>query len=176
MTRQKRTTKTSVLKSAGFSLNQGEILPGKVGTVLRAILKIPGVKPALIWLMDKLVEKGIKVFLIKNKQSKKESMEKGLFSKATQEEIIKRVKELLKNQKPVLVLLIVMVIKAIFLYVDDQVAENNLPQELTDKSQALFDAILVTPDAEKAIELGIELIGIIWPLIFKKPTPTPIPV
>jgi hypothetical protein len=174
MVKQNPTTKTSALKSAGYSQNQGEITTDKVGAILRAILKLPGVKTALIWLASKVVEKGMdKVFLIKNKSKKGETkMEKGFFSKAAQDELIKKVKELLKNQKVALVLLIIMAIKAIFLYVDDQVVESKLPQELTDKCQAFFDAILVTKDAEKAMELGIDLVGIVWPLIFKKSTPT----
>jgi len=170
---QIKTTKTSALKSAGIATNQGEITTDKIGAVLRTVLKIPGVKTALIWLATKVVDKSIeKAFLIKNKSKKGDTkMEKGFFSKAAQDELIKKIKELLKNQKVALVLLIVMAVKAIFLYVDDQVVENKLPQELTDKSQAFFDAILVAKDAEKAMELGIDLVGIVWPLIFKKPTP-----
>lgn len=97
-------------------------------------------------------------------------MDKGLFSNATQDVIFAKVRELLKDQKAVVILAITVLLKAVFLYADDILAENKLPQELTDKSQAFFDAILVEKDIDKAIVLGLDLVPMLYEL-FKKPTP-----
>ena len=102
--------------------------------------------------------------------------DKGFFSNATQDVILAKVRELVKDQKPMVILLIVIAVKAIFLYADDVIAENKLPQELTDKCQALFDAILVTKDLDAALVIAVDLIPIIYELIKPKPVePTPIP-
>ncbi len=98
-------------------------------------------------------------------------MDKGLFSNASQEVLIAKLGELLKDQKPALVLIVKLLAKGIFLYADDVIAEQKLPQELTDKSQAFFDAILVTKDLDQALVLGLDLATILYDFFKPKPTP-----
>ena len=101
-------------------------------------------------------------------------MDKGFFSNKTQDWAIAKAKVLLKDQPAILVLLICLAIKGIFLYADDSVAETKLPQELTDKSQAFFDA-LVDNKIEDALALGIELIVIVAGMLKPKPVVPELP-
>jgi len=94
-------------------------------------------------------------------------MDKGFFSSKTQEWAIAKVKDLLKDQKPMMVLFIVLAIKAIFLYADDNLAENKVPAELTAKCREFFDA-LIDGNVDTILVLGMDLVGIIYELIKAK--------
>jgi len=94
-------------------------------------------------------------------------MDKGFFSNKTQEWVITKVKTLLKDQKPMLVLFIVLAIKAIFLYADDNLAESKVPTELTAKCREFFDA-LIDGNVDTTLVLGMDLVGIIYGLIKAK--------
>lgn len=95
-------------------------------------------------------------------------MDKGFFSNASQDVLLAELGKLMKDQKPALVLMMKLLAKGIFLYADDVVAEQKLPQEMTDKSQQFFDAILVTKDLDQALVLGLDLATILYNY-FKKP-------
>jgi len=97
-------------------------------------------------------------------------MDKGMFSEAAQTELIQKARELVKDQKPVVVLAVTLTIKAVFLYADDILAEKKLPVELTTKCRSFFDAIFVEKDVDKAMMLGLDLIPMLYEL-FKKPKP-----
>lgn len=152
----------------------------KIWEVIKKVAGIPIVKKGLTlagsWIAEKVIKK---VFTKKkkevivppiNNQLNYKTMDKGIFSDKAQTAIIEKVKVLLKDQKAAaVVLLIVLALKMLFLYVDDTIAETKLPQELTDKLQAFFDAILVTKDPETAMALGVDLIPLIWALFKKDP-------
>jgi hypothetical protein len=151
----------------------------KIWEVVKKIAGIPIVKKGLTlagsWIAEKVIKK---VFTKKKKEAISPPinnhlnliiMDKGIFSDKAQTAIIEKVKVLLKDQKAAVVLLLVLALKILFLYVDDTIAETKLPQELTDKLQAFFDAILVTKDPDLAMALGVELIPLIWALFKKDP-------
>ena len=154
----------------------------KIWKLVKQAWNIPVVKKGLSLAGSWLLEKVIKKVLTKkkkevtsppiNNQLKLTIMDKGIFSDKSQLVIITKIKELLKDQKPFMVLLIVMAVKALFTYVDDGIAESKLPQEFTDKCQQFFDALLVENDIEKTMTLGIELIPLIFAL-FKKDVAIP---
>jgi len=93
-------------------------------------------------------------------------MEKGILTKATQDQILKAVQEWTKDSKPWLKLVITLGVKATFVVADDKYADQ-LPEEVKDKAQQFFDAILVTKDINQAILLGVELIPIVIELLKK---------
>lgn len=97
-------------------------------------------------------------------------MEKGILSKASQDALLVLAAEGLKDQKPIVKLGASLGIKIIFVYADDILAEK-LPEDLKVKCRAFLDCVLVSKDYELAIELGIELIPLIYEL-FQKPTET----
>lgn len=151
----------------------------KIWEVVKKIYQIPIIKKGLTlagsWVAENVIKK---VFTKKkkevitppiNNQLNLIIMDKGIFSDKSQLVIIEKIKGLLKDQKPFMVLLIVMAIKALFTYVDDGVAESKLPKELTEKLREFFDALLVSKDTEKTMTLGIELIPLIFELFKKNP-------
>lgn len=93
-------------------------------------------------------------------------MEKGLVTKAAQDAFLKDVQEWTKGQKAWVRVGITLGCKALFIVADDKYADK-LPQDLKQKSQLFFDAVLVQKDVESALTLGIELIPIILDLIKK---------
>lgn len=94
-------------------------------------------------------------------------MDKGFFSNKTQEWALAKIKTLLAGQKPLVILGATLAAKLIFLYADDNLAENNLPQDLTDKCQQFFDA-LIDNDMDTVLLLGVDIVGVIYAMIKAK--------
>jgi hypothetical protein len=100
-------------------------------------------------------------------------MDKGFFSNKTQEWALSKIKTLLTGQKPLVILGATLAAKLIFLYADDNLAENNLPQDLTDKVQQFFDA-LIDDDMDTVLLLGVDIVGVIYEMIKAKQALTPV--
>jgi hypothetical protein len=96
-------------------------------------------------------------------------MEKGLFTKATQDAILALLAEAVKDQKPAVKLSASLGGKLAFLIADDMLADK-LPEDLKTKCQLFLDAIFVAKDYDLAIVLGVDLIPELFEL-FKKEEP-----
>lgn len=147
-----------------------------VWKVLQKMAQTPVIRKAvgvvLGWFGKKITQNIIDKNISKHNNSlnKINTMDKGFFSNKTQEWVLAKVKELLKSQKPLVILGATLAVKLVFLYADDNLAENNLPQDLTDKCQQFFDA-LVDNKMDEVLALGVELVAIIYALIQAKPAP-----
>lgn len=103
--------------------------------------------------------------------------DKGFISNESQDALIALAKAALtkSEQKPIVVLSVVLVMKAAFLYADDVIAENKLPKEITSKVRELIDAVLIKKDMDTALIIAVDLVPYVYELLAKKPETKELP-
>lgn len=100
--------------------------------------------------------------------------DKGFFSNKTQDWALALIKVKMQEAgvKPVPTMLVQLALKATFLYVDDAVVENKVPQEITDRTQKLFD-FLIDGKYDEALAEAIDLIPYVMEWLKPKPVEVP---